>query len=120
MEDFPQHLPHLTLPPHQETFSGQFGYPNLPLGVHPLLPYHDITHYVCDVENPYLIFRFFSEFHINPYRFLLWSQALDMELAHTNVFINLYILMFKLMLCDLVLHLYIAVFFWIGDMFLDR
>ena len=34
-----------------------------------------------------------------------------MELAHTNVFINPYILMFKLMLCDLVLHLYIAGFF---------
>ena len=73
MEDFLQHFPHLTLLPYQEPFSGQFGYPNLPLGVHPLLPYYDISQCVRDAENPDLIFIFFSEFHINPNRFLLWS-----------------------------------------------
>ena len=35
-------------------------------------------------KNLDLIFKFFNEFHINPYRFLLWSQALDMELANVE------------------------------------
>ena len=85
MEDFSQHFPHLTLPPRQESFQSRFDYPNLPLGLHPLLPYCDITHRIRDAENLDLILKFFSEFHINPYRFLLWCQALDIELTHTNV-----------------------------------
>ena len=51
-------------------------------------PYHDTAYWVYNDKISDIVYRFFSEYHINPNRFPLWAQAMDMELYHTNVFIN--------------------------------
>lgn len=91
------HFPHVMRPPHHELnlkpFYGQLLNFNAILGSNPagtLQPYHDVAFWVNDDEFQGGVHRFFTEYHINPHRLLLWANAMDMELAHTNVSINLW------------------------------
>ena len=43
-------------------------------------PYHDTAYWVNNDKISDVVYRFFSEYHINPNRFPLWAQAMDIDI----------------------------------------